>query len=601
MLFLTPPCAFQTALGLSPPQRASSRIVSHRRRPPSSRQNGGVPEYDAIIIGSGLGGLSTAALLSAYGRRVIVLEAHTEVGGAAHSFYRRTEAGIFKFESGPHLFSGLSTGKSSSRNPMRDVLRAADVQVEMKRYDRWGVLLGDTELESTIIRKSRPFLGQLMRNRGGPNAETDIAKLMTAILPMGELASALSPALLRAGDIMGSLVVAGKRAIRPGILRLMPHARGLTRPFSEILGKYVTDPFARDFMNLLCFLLAGVEADRIPTAEMAYMLREWTGDPVDEKQGADGDINDDEDAVLEHPVGGASGLAKALVDTIRVRGSVVRTRARVQRVLLQDGAAGQARAIGVQLATGESIYGAHVVSNASAPDTALLLPGAPGAAFTKDVANRPLCSSFMHVHAAIPLTTSVLDKIPGGTLLPNYVSVEDFGLGLEAAGNIVLVSVPSVLDPAACPPGYAVVHAYTPATEPYAPWAALDRRTDADAYAARKERRAEPLWRAISRAFGQDVRSVASIQLIGTPLTHARYLQRRFGSYGPRVDASSPGPGLGLPFPGADPLLPQGLCCVGDSVFPGVGVPAVAGSAWIVANGLVSVAEHEHMLRRIGM
>ncbi len=43
-------------------------------------------DCDDLVIGSGVGGLSVAALLAASGRRVIVLEAHDSPGGYAHSF-----------------------------------------------------------------------------------------------------------------------------------------------------------------------------------------------------------------------------------------------------------------------------------------------------------------------------------------------------------------------------------------------------------------------------------------------------------------------------------------------------------------------------------
>ncbi|MEQ8756587.1 MAG: FAD-dependent oxidoreductase [Coleofasciculus sp. G1-WW12-02] len=43
---------------------------------------------DIIVIGSGIGGLSCAAMLSRYGFDVTVCESHSIPGGAAHSFIR---------------------------------------------------------------------------------------------------------------------------------------------------------------------------------------------------------------------------------------------------------------------------------------------------------------------------------------------------------------------------------------------------------------------------------------------------------------------------------------------------------------------------------
>ncbi|MGL5796217.1 MAG: phytoene desaturase family protein, partial [Waterburya sp.] len=77
-------------------------------------------EVDVVIIGSGVGGLCCAALLAKYGYRVTVCESHTIPGGAAHSFERNG----YKFDSGPSLYSGLST--SPSNNPLRQVLDAIE-------------------------------------------------------------------------------------------------------------------------------------------------------------------------------------------------------------------------------------------------------------------------------------------------------------------------------------------------------------------------------------------------------------------------------------------------------------------------------------------
>ena len=41
---------------------------------------------DAITIGSGIGGLSTAAIMAKAGKKVLVLEQHDQAGGCCHTF-----------------------------------------------------------------------------------------------------------------------------------------------------------------------------------------------------------------------------------------------------------------------------------------------------------------------------------------------------------------------------------------------------------------------------------------------------------------------------------------------------------------------------------
>ena len=45
-----------------------------------------MPDYDVIVIGGGLGGLSSGALLARQGRRVLVLEQSGQVGGCCSTF-----------------------------------------------------------------------------------------------------------------------------------------------------------------------------------------------------------------------------------------------------------------------------------------------------------------------------------------------------------------------------------------------------------------------------------------------------------------------------------------------------------------------------------
>jgi phytoene dehydrogenase-like protein len=225
------------------------------------------------------------------------------------------------------------------------------------------------------------------------------------------------------------------------------------------------------------------------------------------------------------------------------------------------------------------------VSNASVWDTLKLLPQeSVPQQFREQRQATPECESFMHLHLGIDASGLPAD-------LPcHHIIVNDWEKGVTAPQNVVLVSIPSILDPSLAPSGKHAIHVYTPGNEPYDCWKGLDRRSDE--YTRQKQERSEVMWQALERMI-PDVRSRCEVTLVGTPLTHERFLRRHRGSYGPAIRA-----GEGL-FPGSGTPL-AGLLCCGDSTFPGIGLPAVAASGAIVANTLAPVGKHLEMLEEIG-
>ena len=67
--------------------------------------------YEVVVVGAGLGGLTTAALLAARGVSVCVLEKESRAGGCAGGF----EKFGYRFETTAGLYSGWGEGDTHAR------------------------------------------------------------------------------------------------------------------------------------------------------------------------------------------------------------------------------------------------------------------------------------------------------------------------------------------------------------------------------------------------------------------------------------------------------------------------------------------------------
>src|SRR5450631_4789282 len=64
-------------------------------------------DFNVIVVGSGMGGMSCAAALARTGHRVLLLEQYDKIGGQSHSFTRND----FRWDPGLHYLGGLAPGE----------------------------------------------------------------------------------------------------------------------------------------------------------------------------------------------------------------------------------------------------------------------------------------------------------------------------------------------------------------------------------------------------------------------------------------------------------------------------------------------------------
>jgi len=560
-------------------------------------KKGNVEEYDIVVIGSGIGGLSCASLLATAGRSVLVLESHYEIGGCAHEYAVDMKGrtipskalstdetkNVFRFEAGPSLYAGISP--NASPNPLKHVYQMIGEEPEWITYDRWGAFLPEAPDGYELSIGAESFL-KILDTYGGPTAVSDWEKLAADLRPLAQKVMGLPSTAVR-GDVGILLTLALKYPA--SFVNVILDADKIVAPFDlEKLG--VTDPFLKNYLDLIAFLLQGLPADQTLTAVMAYMVEDFYR----------------EDAVLDYPKGGSRGLVEALARGVTKNNGEVRTSCSVEEVLVEDG-----RAVGVRIKKGGSSRTIRakqaVVSNADLRQTFDLVK-TPHQAFDEEgeklLGNDdedgkngvPLCKSFMHVHLGLKA-----DLIPDDAPA-QWTVVRDWDLGIDAPGNVVVVSCPSKLDPSLAPEGYHVIHAYGAGNEPYEPWEQFEHLTDSKARKSSKEyqdfkmERSSPIWDAIAKRAPLVKPGAATVEQVATPLTHARFLKRHRGNYGLAIKAGD----TKWKFPEVSTPLPGYYRC-GDSTTSGIGVPAVAASGAMCANALLSVWEQLELNKKIKM
>lgn len=383
--------------------------------------------YDALVIGSGIGGLTTAALLADIGWKVAVLEQHYTAGGYTHSYARNG----YEWDVGVHYIGDMGAATTARR--LMDHLSQGQLQWAAMDavYDRF--FLGDQTFEA--VAGKAEFRDNLVRHFPDQVAAIDRYLELLAEVSRGMRGFALSR-LLSPGQL---------KLVQPVLRRLLPDSfHRTTRDVLEELTGNAT----------LIAVLTGQWGDLgLPPARSSFIIHALIA-----RHYLHGGF---------YPVGGSWRIAETIIPRIQASGGEVFTYARVQQILVENG-----KACGVLMADGERILAPCVISSAGVMNTfQRLLPPDAVTRSGYDRLLRQVTPSMAHVGLYIGLKeTAEALGLPRSNfwIYPSADyegDLQRFEQDPSAPLPVVYVSFPSAKDPdyANRHPGTATIEVVAPA------------------------------------------------------------------------------------------------------------------------------------------
>lgn len=287
------------------------------------------PELDTIIIGSGAGGLAAALCLARAGQKVLVLEQHYVPGGWCHSFMLNGQ----RFSPGVHYVGLLNEGQATS-----DLYKGLGVANDMVFFR-----MNKNAFEHCIIGNEKFDI---------PAGLDNFAESLSKRFPDSEKQIKSYLSLITKVNYQMQLMpkIKGFRQIITAPFKTKDFVHNAFFSLKKIINRHVKDPMVQVVLNVQC-------GDHgLPPAKASFIVHSSVMGHY-----SDGGF---------YPMGGGSGIVKAMTNAIKRHGGEVRVKMNVKKILVENNTAQ-----GVELDTGEIIKAKRIISNADPSITYLKLIG----------------------------------------------------------------------------------------------------------------------------------------------------------------------------------------------------------------------------------
>lgn len=460
-------------------------IQSYKRKPELATH------YDAILIGSGMGSLATAAILAKEGQKVLILERHYTAGGFTHVFKRKG----YEWDVGIHYIGEVQRANSVTKLLFDYIsdgnLKWADMG---EVYDR--IIIGDKSFD--FVKGVKNFKQQL---------------------------SEYFPEEQKAIDDYIDMVFASTKTARNFFAE-----KALPSLISKFIGKRMRKPYLK-FSDQTTYDVLGRLTNN---KELIKVLTGQYGDYGLPPKKSSFSMHA---ALVRHyfsggsfPIGGSSQIVETIAPVIEKSGGTILINAEVDKILVENNTA-----TGVLMVDGKTLHAKRIISGAGIMTTyKKLLPVAIRKKHNLNEQLKQIQRSVSHACLYIGLEGSPDElKLPKTNLWiypegteDHDTIVDNFLKDNEAPLPVIYISFPSAKDPdwSNRYPGKSTIDIITiEPYENYAKWEGsrwMKRGTD---YEERKEKTAQRLLEALYKQLPH-LRGHVDYYELSSPLTTKHFV-----------------------------------------------------------------------------